>query len=185
MLKANGRKAPELGPKVRVETARLGPAGDTNVVIRLGMNQSLSSRPVSKRPSLKGKPLPDLAAVELGSEAAPAGKPLLLCLFDFEQRPSRRALRLLSEQAAALKEKGVAVVVVHTGTMADDAFKTWKQEAALPFPVGCLKGESEKARASWGAGALPWLILTDKAHRVTAEGFDLDELDAKVKAVAK
>lgn len=27
-LKANGRKAPELGPKVRVETARLGPAGD-------------------------------------------------------------------------------------------------------------------------------------------------------------
>lgn len=27
-LKANGRKAPELGPKVRVETARLAPAGD-------------------------------------------------------------------------------------------------------------------------------------------------------------
>jgi hypothetical protein len=48
-----------------------------------------------------------------------------------------------------------------------------------------LKGESEKARATWGAGALPWFILTDKAHRVTAEGFDLDELEAQLKAVAK
>ena len=65
------------------------------------------------------------------------------------------------------------------------AFKAWKQEAALPFPVGCLKGESEKARATWGAGALRWLILTDKAHRVTAEGFPLEELDAKLAAVAK
>ena len=36
---------------------------------------------------------------------------------------------------------------------------------ALPFPVSRLKGEAEKARASWGAGALPWLILTDKAPR--------------------
>jgi hypothetical protein len=32
---------------------------------------------------------------------------------------------------------------------------------------------------------LPWLILTDKAHRVTAEGFPLEELDAKLAAVAK
>ena len=80
------------------------------------------------------------------------------------------------------QRKGVAVVVVHTGTMADEDFKAWKQEAALPFPVGCLKGDAEKARAAWGAGALPWLILTDKAHRVTAEGFALEELDAKIKS---
>jgi hypothetical protein len=158
--------------------------GDTNIVIRL------SARPGMRRASpltasLKGRPLPDLAPLGLTPADAPADQPLLAVLIDAEQRPSRRTLRLLSEQAAALKEKGVAVVVVHTGTMADDAFKAWKQEAALPFPVGCLKDESEKARASWGAGALPWLILTDKAHRVTAEGFDLDELDAKVKAVAK
>jgi hypothetical protein len=69
--------------------------------------------------------------------------------------------------------------------MADDAFKAWKQDAALPFPVGCLKGESEKARATWGAGALPWLVLTDKAHRVTAEGFSLEELDAKLKTLGE
>jgi hypothetical protein len=135
--------------------------------------------------SLKGRPLPDLAPLGLAPADAPADQAVLAVLIDAEQRPSRRALRLLGEQAVALKEKGLAVIVVHTGTMADDAFKTWKQEAALPFSVGCLKGDADKARASWGAGALPWFILTDKAHRVTAEGFDLDELDAKAKDVGK
>ena len=28
---------------------------------------------------------------------------------------------------------------------------------------------------------MPWLILADKSHRVAAEGFALEELDAKVK----
>ena len=129
--------------------------------------------------------MPDLAPLGLTPADAPADQPLLAVLIDAEQRPSRRALRLLGEEAATLKEKGVAVVAVHTGTMADDAFKAWKQEAALPFPVGCLKGEPEKARATWGAGALPWLILTDKAHRVTAEGFSLEELDAKLKMLGE
>jgi hypothetical protein len=55
----------------------------------------------------------------------------------------------------------------------------------LPFPIVSLKGDAEKARAAWGAGALPWLILTDKGHRVTAEGFTLEELDARIKDVGK
>ena len=79
--------------------------------------------------------MPDLAPLGLTAAEAPADQPLLAVLIDAEQRPSRRALRLLGEQAAAFKEKGVAVIVVHTGTMADDAFKAWKEEAALPFPV--------------------------------------------------
>jgi hypothetical protein len=33
--------------------------------------------------------------------------------------------------------------------------------------------------------ALPWLILTDADHRVIAEGFLLDELDAQIKKMAK
>jgi hypothetical protein len=129
--------------------------------------------------------LPDLAPLGLTPEQAPAEQPLLAVLIDAEQRPSRRVLRLLGEQSVAIKDKGVAVIVVQTGTMADDAFKAWKQEAALAFPVGYLKGDAEKARAAWGASALPWLILTDKAHRVTAEGFPLEDLDAKLKDLAK
>jgi hypothetical protein len=33
--------------------------------------------------------------------------------------------------------------------------------------------------------SLPWLILVDNERRVMAEGFALDELDAKLKALAK
>ena len=43
----------------------------------------------------------------------------------------------------------------------------------------------EKARAAWGASAWPWLILTDKTRRVAAEGFALEELDAKLEALEK
>ena len=158
--------------------------GDTNITIRISASPGMR-RTAPRTASLKGGPLPDLAPLGLTPADAPADQALLAVLIDAEQRPSRRALRLLGEQAAALKEKGVVVVAVHMGSMADDAFKAWKQEAALSFPVGCLKGDAEKARASWGAGALPWLILTDKAHRVTAEGFDLDDLDAKLKGLAQ
>ncbi len=34
----------------------------------------------------------------------------------------------------------------------------------------------------WGAGALPWFIPTDPSDRVVAEGFALEELEAKLKA---
>ncbi len=158
--------------------------GDTNIVIRISSSRVMrTAAPQSAR--LKGKPLPDLAPLGLTPAQAPADQALLAVLIDAEQRPSRRALRLLAEQAAALKEKGLVVIVVQAGAMADQDFKTWKQEAALPFPVGCLPGNAEKARAAWGAGALPWLILTDKAHRVTAEGFALEELDARLKDLAR
>ena len=158
--------------------------GDTNVVIRISTARMMSRREPSAA-RLKGKQLPDLAPLGLTAEQAPAEKPLLAVLIDAEQRPSRRALRFLGEQAPAIKEKGVAVVVLHTGTMTDEDFATWKKEAALAFPIGSFKGGAEKARSAWGASALPWLILTDKAHVVAAEGFPLEELDAKLKDVAK
>ena len=158
--------------------------GDTNVTIHVSASPGMR-RVVRHNVSLKGKPLPDLAPLGLTAADAPADQPLLAVLIDAEQRPSRRAVRLLGEQAASFKEKGLAVIVLHAGTMSDDAFKAWEDEAALPFPVACLKGDAEKARATWGAAALPWLILTDKSHRVTAEGFDLDDLDAKLKDLGK
>jgi hypothetical protein len=158
--------------------------GDTNITIRLGVRPGIRMS-APRTTSLKGRPLPDLSPLGLTQAEVPADQPILAIVIDAEQRPSRRALRLLAEQASVLKEKGMAVVVLHTGTMSDDAFKAWKQEAALPFAVGRFKGDPEKARASWGATALPWLILTDKTRRVMAEGFELDELEARIKALGE
>jgi hypothetical protein len=56
----------------------------------------------------------------------------------------------------------------------------------LPFPVGGATGaKAEQTRTTWGASALPWLVLTDKTRTVVAEGFSPDELDAKVQALGK
>ena len=133
--------------------------------------------------SLQGKPLPDLVPLGLTSADFPPGRPVLALLIDAEQRSSRHALKLLGDQADALKQKGVAVVVLQSGTMTDDAFAEWKRDAAVPFQVGSFKTDPDKARAAWGAAALPWLILTDKRHRVTAEGFAPEEIEAKLQAL--
>ena len=158
-------------------------AGDTNVVIRLGVNQPYSFREPPRRASLKGKPLPDLAPLEL--EAAPAGKPVLLCLLDVEQRPSRRLARQLSEQHDALKQKGVTVLGLQAAIISADSFKEWKQANPMPFRVGRVAEKSDKTKWAADVESLPWLILTDGKGRVAAEGFALEELDAKLALLGK
>jgi len=159
-------------------------AGDTNVIITL-RSESGSVRAMPRRAVLKGKSLPDLATVNLASNAVPAGKPLVLCLFDLEQRPSRRCVRLLAEQHDALKEKGLAVLAVQAVATTAEALQTWKDASPVPFPVGYVPDKSDRTKWASGVESLPWLILADAQGCVIAEGFALDELDAKLKALAK
>jgi hypothetical protein len=149
------------------------------------VNQSYSAREAPKRPSLRGKPLPDLAAVELGGDAAPAGKPVLLCLFDIEQRPSRRFVKQLAEQHDALRQKGLTVLGLQAAITTAESFKEWKDANPVPFRVGRVVEKADKTKWASEADSLPWLILTDGERRVTAEGFPLDELEAKLKSQSK
>jgi hypothetical protein len=159
-------------------------AGDTNVVMTLS-SQPGNARPASRHASLKGGPLPDLATVNLASDTAPAGKPVLLCLFDASQRPSRHVVHQLDEQVAALRQQGVTVLGVQAAVTSDETFNEWKSASPVSFPVGRVTEKSEKSKWASAVPALPWLILTDADHRVIAEGFALDELDAQIKALAK
>jgi len=129
--------------------------------------------------------LPDLAAVNLAGDAAPAGKPVLVCLFDASQRPSRHVLHLLDQQAAALAQKNVAVLGVQAALTGDDVFNEWKTGNPVSFPVGRVTEKSDKAKWASSVTALPWLILTDASHRVVAEGFSLDELDGQIQKLGK
>jgi len=43
-----------------------------------------------------------------------------------------------------------------------------------------IQGDEKKIRFTWGVKSLPWLILTDREHVTTAEGFGVDELDDKI-----
>jgi protocatechuate 3,4-dioxygenase beta subunit len=160
-------------------------AGDTNVVIKLGVNQAYSVRETPKRPSLKGKALPDLAPLALGADAAPAGKPVLLCLFDIEQRPSRRFVKQLADQWDALRQQGVTVLGAQAAVTTAEAFKDWKDTNPVPFPVGRLLEKAPNTKWASDVESLPWLILTDGERRVTAEGLALDEIEAKLKSQAK
>jgi hypothetical protein len=160
-------------------------AGDTNVVIRLGVRESYSQQEPPRRLSLKGKPLPDLAVVELKGDAVPAGKPILLCLFDIEQRPSRRFVKQLAEQLDSVRHKGVTVLGLQAAVTTAEVFKEWKDANPVAFPVGRVAEKADKTKWVSDVEKLPWLILTDADGHVTAEGFTLDELDAKLKGPAK
>ena len=155
-------------------------AGDTNVVMTLN-SQPGNMPQTPHRASLKGSPLPDLVTVNLASDTAPAGKPVLVCLFDASQRPSRHVVHQLNEQAAALRQKGVMVLGVQAAVTSDETFNEWKTASPVLFPVGRVTEKSEKSKWASAVPALPWLILTDANHRVIAEGFSLDELDVQIK----
>ena len=135
-------------------------------------------------PTLEGKLLPDVAALGLKATDVPVDKPVVVLLIDAEQRLSRRALGVLTDQAGALKEKGVSVIVLQAGPMTDAAYAAWMQETGLPFPIARLKDTSERGLSAWGATSLPWLLLAVQSHRVAAVGFPIEELEAKLKELA-
>jgi hypothetical protein len=139
----------------------------------------------SRGPSLKGGQLPDLTPMGLGGDVCPAGKPVLLCLFDLEQRSSRRLLKQLAQQRDYLQQKGLTVLGVQALVTSADSFKQWKQANPMPFPVGRVAEKGEETKWATEAETLPWLILADRTHRVTDEGFSLGELEARLKEVSR
>jgi hypothetical protein len=160
-------------------------AGDTNIIMTISQNNNGLPQP-AHHTSFKGSPLPDLATVNLEASAAPADKAVLLCLFDASQRPSRHVVSQLEQQAAGLRQQGITVLAVQAAITTDDIFNQWKSGSPVSCPIDRVT-EQNAAQAKWAsnASALPWLILTDAHHRVIAEGFAMDDLDAQVKKLSK
>jgi protocatechuate 3,4-dioxygenase beta subunit len=130
--------------------------------------------------SLLGEPLGNLNEfrINLGEEIA--GKRILLCFFDANQRPSRHCITRIARQQEQLKEKGLVVVAISTSSLLSSAVKKWLNEQDIWFTVGEISGDIEQTKTLYGIRALPWLILADRNHVVTAEGFAVSELDAKI-----
>lgn len=158
-----------------------GDVKDVKVVLR----SSTIGRPLPPEfTSLVGKPLAELETLGLEAGAADLdGKRILLCFWDWEQRPSRHMVEQLATRAEQLKEAGVAVILVrctHGEQVMAWLEKTLqKNKAAFPC-CGILAEQLDKTRLAWGVQGLPWLILTDAEHVVRNEGFQLAELDALV-----
>ena len=126
---------------------------------------------------LVGRRLPPLT--DLGLEADPCGGPdkgILICLFDWQQRPSRRLLTQLAEKAGSLKDKGLAVLAVQASQTDRRSLDVWLKKQGMDIAVGTLPRDTESVAAGLGTKSLPWLILTDKNLVVTAEGLAAAEL---------
>ena len=129
---------------------------------------------------LLGKPLPDWKElIDLKTEQVQS-KRLLFCFFDFQQRPSRNTILQMAGQAESFVQKGIVVAAIQGSKIESDKLQAWAKDNKLPFPLGAITGDIETTRTAWGVKALPWLILTDREHVVTDEGFGIDELDDKI-----
>jgi len=133
-------------------------------------------------PKLLDKLLPDLKDfnVDLSLEEV-KDKIMLVCFWNMNQRPSRNCIMQLAKQSKQLKEKDLIIIAVHTSNVDEKLLNEWVKENCLPFQVGMIQDDEEKTRFNWGVKSLPWLILTDQKHIVTAEGFGIDELDDKIR----
>ncbi len=136
--------------------------------------------------TLTGKALPDMKQLAIGSDPNETkGRMLLVCFFDMNQRPSRNCATALANPAEQLKQKGVIIVAVQASKVERNILDEYVKKYNIPFPVGMIQSDDEKTRFAWGVRSLPWLILTDKAHIVTAEGFGLNELEDRIKAASQ
>ncbi|MBN1507114.1 MAG: carboxypeptidase regulatory-like domain-containing protein [Sedimentisphaerales bacterium] len=127
---------------------------------------------------LKDNPLPawDTLGISVETEQL-ADKKLLICFFDYEQRLSRRRVSQLARQVETLAVADVVVVAIDVSSADTNALRPW----ADGLPVSVVKQmttDRDEARFNWNVQSLPWLVLTDAEHKVVAEGFTLEELDA-------
>ncbi len=132
-------------------------------------------------PSLIGQALPRLD--DMGVSLSPSDtdtKVILLCFFDFQQRPSRNCIVQLAKRAQRLKGSGIVIAAVEAGKAERERLAAWGRENDIAFPIGTIESREGQTRLNWGVKSLPWLILTDAQHVIRAEGFALDQLDAKI-----
>jgi protocatechuate 3,4-dioxygenase beta subunit len=132
--------------------------------------------------SLVGKSLPEISGFEFEPMIEKTDNTrLLICFFHFDQQPSKHCVRQLKIKARQLREQGVYVVCVQASRLPKKVLSDFRRKEHISFPIGIVGEDSIKTRQKWAARSLPWLILTDRNHIVTAEGFSLAELSEKIK----
>jgi L-ascorbate metabolism protein UlaG (beta-lactamase superfamily) len=116
--------------------------------------------------------------IELPADASE--KMILVCLWDVQQRPSRNYVKELAKKAGELADEDVVVACVQVASVEDNFINEWVKENEIPFAMGRSIAEEGKSTFDWGVKSMPWLILTDRMHIVTSEGFALGDLDEQI-----
>jgi hypothetical protein len=180
--RTNDSEQPQYVP--RAWQIRCGSASET-VLFEDGKNArdvELVLKPDLRRAvPLIGRALPGFEAIKIDLAAnRTKDEMMLLCFFDMQQRPSRHYVIRLAKQVKALKQKGVSLVAVQAVKVDENVLSKWATESNIPFPIGIIQENEENVRFNWAVCSLPWLILADRNHIVTAEGFGMSELEQKI-----
>ncbi|MBN1975687.1 MAG: hypothetical protein JW787_18785 [Sedimentisphaerales bacterium] len=149
------------------------------VVDEYGYEVNLSTL---KPMSLVGKTLPSIA--EFGVDLEPSvfkNNRLLICFFDYSQKPSRNCVLTLNEKTESLLDKDIFLIFIQAESVTEQTLAAWLTKNEIVPPVGTSKTDLPALGHSWGVQSLPWLILTDKNHIVKAEGFSINDLDEKTR----
>jgi hypothetical protein len=138
----------------------------------------------SRFKSLQDKHIPDLSDMGINPKVNLCQKPLLLCFWDRQQRPSRNLLQQLAKKSNELSKQSITTVLVQTTEVEEKTVNQWLKKNSIPFECSLPVEGFEKKQLEWGVKSLPWLILTDEDHIVRAEGFGIDELDKKLTQIS-
>lgn len=139
----------------------------------------------AEEPVLIGKGLPGWETLRLDiDERELEGKRVLVCICDMNEMSSWYLVADLVDRHEKLKQKGIMTVVVQVPKLPAGTLKEWEKKGRtmpwpLPFNVNMADEAVVRARKEWGVRCLPWLVLTDSEHVVTAEGFHLPLLLGK------
>ena len=137
---------------------------------------------LAKATPLKGKSLPGYTGINIDlNQDRFKDRTLLMCFFDYEQRPARRYVLQLNGRHKQLKEQGVEIVAVQVSKTSENEIAQWVKTTNISIPVATVIGDLDETRFIWNVQSLPGLILTDREHKVIAEGFALQKLDDKLK----
>ncbi len=137
----------------------------------------------------KTRPLQSLVGKELGGleefgvkveGGELEGKRVVVCFWDYEQRPSRHVVGRLGEMAKGLEEGNVKVVLVQAQAGDKERIAAWLKEKGIEFAAGQIEGDAEEVRGRWGVKSLPWMVLTDEKRVVAAEGMGIEELEGRI-----
>jgi hypothetical protein len=156
-----------------------GGASDVRIILT---GQGSYSRTVPKTPApLAGKPLPSLT--DYGLNLPDDARPVLVFVWDMQQRPSRHFVKELAAQKELLESKGVIVVLLNAAKVEKETLDAWLAENRVAYPSGIIGIDPDNTPFGLGVQSMPWMILTDAEHTVTAEGFAMDELADKLDAI--